>query len=140
MTKTPYIIWNDRYSVGHDEMDSHHRKIFSLINELYESMKTLSGTQLETLLEALWDYSRVHFQAEEDLLRFAEYPGLAEQENAHRNYERRLQSLVSQTRGDYRSFAEDYLCFLREWWLNHILKMDACYADYVRKADRKRTD
>lgn len=62
----PLITWDEKYSVGIDEFDAHHKRLFSLINNLHEGI--LAGTGKEVLgkvLSELVNYTVYHFRAEE---------------------------------------------------------------------------
>jgi hemerythrin-like metal-binding protein len=79
------------------------------------------------------EYARKHFKAEEEVLRLAQYPDLAGQEHAHQAYIQKLGQLTRQYRFDSDMLSQNLLLFLKEWWLNHIQKMDKSYADYLPK-------
>jgi hemerythrin len=51
-------------------------------------------------------------------------PKLKAQEEAHRAYTLRLQELLRQSIAKPHVLSLDVLQFLKEWWLNHILKID----------------
>ena len=134
MARNLYIIWKDEYSVSHDELDRHHQYLFTVINELYEAMGSSSpSAKITLLLKNALEYAQMHFEAEEKVMSLAQYPHLVEQENAHRTYARRVEELMSQSRVTPSVLSEDLLLFLKEWWLNHILKMDKAYAPYLKK-------
>jgi hemerythrin-like metal-binding protein len=136
MNKTPYIIWEDDYLVGNDEMDMHHNRMFGIINDLYEMMRdSASGSNVTDLLKRTLEYAQMHFVAEETLIGSTQYPGLEEQRQAHRGYVRALTKLVNENALSENALAEDLLHFLKEWWLNHILRMDMNYVPFLRKKD-----
>ena len=134
MAKTPYIVWKDEYRVSHNTLDRHHQHMFTLINSLYDAMGTPSlKTEVPRLLKNVLDYARVHFEAEEKVMESVQYSGLADQEQAHRTYTRRLEELIRQNRANPDTLSQDLLLLLKEWWLNHILRMDKAYAPFLNK-------
>ena len=136
MTKTPYIIWRDDYSVGNDEMDMHHNRMFGIINDLYERMRdSTSESNATDLLKKAREYAQMHFVAEEALIGLTQYPGLEEQRQAHRGYVRALTKLANENALSENALSEDLLHFLKEWWLNHILRMDMNYVPFLKKMD-----
>jgi hemerythrin-like metal-binding protein len=74
----------------------------------------------------------MHFQAEEELMRLAHYPGLDEQQRAHRGYVRTLVRLANENALNPSALSEDLLQFLKEWWLNHILILDMGYVQLLK--------
>lgn len=132
MTKVPYIIWKDDYSVGRNDLDTHHHRMFAIINELYEAVGSSNSENVSTLLKEAREYSQMHFQAEEELMRLAHYPGLDEQQRAHRGYVRTLVRLANENALNPSALSEDLLQFLKEWWLNHILILDMDYVPLLK--------
>ncbi len=134
MTKIPYIIWKDEYSVDQNELDSHHYRMFEIINELYELLGSLdSDEKVMALLNEAREYSRTHFEAEENLMRLGQYPGLEEQQQAHRGYVKTLAILTQESMDNVSVLSEDLLLFLKKWWLNHILTIDKKYVPFLKE-------
>ena len=53
----PFIEWNEKYSVHIEEIDSQHKKIFSIVNRLHGAMKARKGKEvIGNLLDELVDY------------------------------------------------------------------------------------
>lgn len=77
-------------------------------------------------------YARLHFAMEEDILRGINYPLLAEQEKSHQAYSRQLKDILGGLLAAPGAFREDVLIFLKNWWMNHILKMDKEYEAYLK--------
>jgi len=134
MTKIPYIIWKDECSVDQNELDSHHYRMFEIINELYELLGSLdSEEKVIALLNEAREYSQTHFKAEEELMRLAHYDGLDEQQQAHRGYIKTLDILAQEDADNLTVLSEDLLQFLKKWWLNHILTIDKKYVPFLKE-------
>jgi|GEM_PF-2103037 len=89
MAKAPYIIRKDDYSVHQRELDLHHRRIVEIVNELREAIgHATSDKDVMALLIEVREYSQKHFDAEEELMRHAYYPGFEEQRRAHLGYKK----------------------------------------------------
>ena len=64
----PFIEWNEKYSVHIEEIDSQHKKIFSIINRLHSALKARKGKKvIGNLLDELVDYTYYHFATEENI-------------------------------------------------------------------------
>ena len=138
MAGATFIVWKDEYLVGHDELDTHHRRMFTIMNSLYHAMTTEEAkSQLTSLFQSALGYAHLHFQVEESVLRSAQYPHLTEQEKTHQAYVKKLTDLVQPFLGTPQSLSLDVLQFLKEWWFNHILKMDKAYAPFCVVMNRR---
>lgn len=69
--------WSDTYGVKIAIVDSQHKVLVDLINELHRAMITRKGKEsLGGVLASLIKYTKSHFAAEEGLLRANQYPDL----------------------------------------------------------------
>lgn len=133
MTKAPYIIWKDDYSVHRNELDLHHRRIVEIINELHEAIGCLAADEdVAALLREVREYAQKHFIAEEGLMEKAHYPGLDEQRQAHLGYIKTVARLSHEDAQAPSVLSESLLRFLKEWWLNHILSVDMKYVPFLK--------
>jgi len=129
----PLLRWSDSLSVGIDSIDSQHKILVDLINELHKKMK--SGATREAVggaLGKLIDYTGSHFQYEEKL--FVKY-GYAEQAN-HKIVHKKLVSQVVEFQAQFKNGGKDVsielMEFLKDWLLNHIKKTDMQYSSFLR--------
>ncbi len=129
------FTWNDSYSVQVQLCDAQHKKLFEIINQLADAMRTgkgdevVSGTIGELLL-----YTGTHFQQEEALLRKTNYPRLAGHEEMHRRFVAEVAALDRQARAGRTANSVQVLGLLRDWLLNHIQKVDRQYSAHLNAA------
>ena len=58
----PFIEWNEKYSVHIEEIDSQHKKIFSIINRPHGAMKARKGKEvIGNLIDEPVDYTKYNF-------------------------------------------------------------------------------
>jgi hemerythrin-like metal-binding protein len=130
-----FIAWSDRYSVGISFMDEQHYRLVELANELYESLFADADEKLETFKEcmsAAVSYVKVHFSAEEELMRAVGYPQFADHKGAHEEFVRRvLQAGLRFEKGDPQ-VGRQFVFFLRDWLLEHIAVVDKRLASYAK--------
>lgn len=133
--------WSPKYTVNHPVMDEHHHSLFKLIDRLSEAIMEKKEKEIigETL-NALIDYTKMHFAAEEHLMRQANFPGLPQHKEAHdrlvaqvQEYQRRFKA------GDSSVTAEISQFLMTDWLVKHILGMDELYAPYFKTAFSKAT-
>lgn len=129
------LEWKSDYSVGVEQLDAQHRKLFEYFNELEGAMRKGRGREvIAQVLANLASYTREHFRQEEDLMRRAAFPGLERHRQVHEAFVARVQELVKrQAEGDT-SVTVEAATSMAEWLSRHILGMDREYAPYMAKA------
>ena len=127
------ITWSDSYSVNSAPIDSQHKKLFALINDLHDAMLKGKGKDiLGPTLDALMDYSREHFVAEEQMLEKLKYPELAVQKAEHAIFIKKISELQTLQKTGKLVLTMPVMEFLTSWMSNHILKNDKKYSTYIR--------
>lgn len=127
--------WSDKYSVGDHRMDSHHQKLFDILNVLLDAMKEGRGEEvLSKQLDELASYAKYHFDAEEKLMADISYPGLAAQQQAHKAF----MDKIAEYQADAAEGKDSYVLSkivstVLNWLKQHILTMDMQYENYIRK-------
>lgn len=129
----PLFEWDNKYSVGNATMDSHHQKIFDILNVIHDAAREGRGEQIiEAQLNELDRYTRYHFDEEEKLMVAANYPGLGAQQQAHKAFLDKI--------GDYRKevaagnamfVVSSVAVTVKDWLKQHILTMDMQYESYL---------
>lgn len=81
------IDWDDSFSVGQDKIDEQHRAMMRLINSLNDYLITsyISGdeSQLNDLLEIIYEYALKHFTYEEMYMTDIRYPRIVQHVEIH---------------------------------------------------------
>jgi hemerythrin len=125
------IDWNDRLSVGVEEIDKQHKKLVDMINDLADAMKDGKGKDiLGPILNGLVEYTVVHFKFEEDL--FDKY-GYEEKE-AHKIEHEKFVDKISEFNESFKSgnsfITISLMNFLSDWLQNHIKVTDKKYSSF----------
>lgn len=132
----PYFEWNKECETGIVEIDAQHKVLVMLINTLAEAsgkkVKDQTGVVDRALVE-LADYIRVHFDAEEKLLKLNQYPGIEGHIQAHRNFERLFKNILQEALSGQLLAVDPLLVFLKPWLMQHIMQADHLYIPYVKK-------
>ena len=129
-----YVIWSSMFSVHVPYIDNQHKKLFSLLNDLYSSIKepNAEGSIFQKLNDFL-HYSEMHFKDEEDILDLIKFPQikLKRHKRIHENIIEQLYKLNDQlTKGDEKLlFNLEY--FLNAWIIRHILINDKEFQPYL---------
>jgi hemerythrin len=128
------ITWSSAYSLDHLQIDTQHRTLVGLLNQLHEAMSAGHGKDvLGKVLTDLAGYTVVHFQTEEALMREHAYP----ERDAHKRQHDELTAEVLRFKRDYEtgkaSMSLQVLTFLKSWLTGHIQGADAKLAAFLRK-------
>jgi len=136
----PFVQWEDKYLLGIDQFDEHHKHLVDLMNEVYEML--LSGEseegELHRILDSLARYATYHFSLEETWMRQLNYPKQDEHILEHKKFIYKLFDLNKRFREDTSYLTLEIVSFLRGWLLDHILNTDAEYGAFVSKRPRPR--
>jgi hemerythrin len=129
----PFIVWNDRLSVGIVEIDRDHKQLVRLLNALYDAIHDgRSREELGGILARLTDYAGYHFEREEVLFLDTEYPD----KNFHIEEHTRTAAWISDLRsrfagGSARGPSLEAVNYLKDWLFDHILGTDKEFVPYV---------
>jgi hemerythrin len=129
------FTWNDSYSVKVAMCDQQHQKLFEIINNLADAMRTGKGNDVvgKTVGELL-QYTRTHFQQEEALMKKANYPQLAVHQELHKKFVDDVEGLVKDAKEGKAANSIQVLNLLRDWLMNHIQKTDKSYSECLNGA------
>jgi len=126
------MTFGQSYSVGVQSIDSQHKVLFEIVNELYAAMmkgqaKNLTGP----LLHKLAEYTKTHFCAEEAIMAIAKYPGLAAHKLQHRDLVKQVEEYLIRFEKSETLLNVQLLRFLRDWLTSHIQKVDKEYGPWL---------
>jgi hemerythrin-like metal-binding protein len=122
------------YDVYVANMNEDHQRIFGFINTLHGRIKDKTpASQLGGLLREFAEFTRQHFQREEDLMSRTAYPGLGVQQRMHQKLLKQVGEIISavESGGDVDLIGT--LTFCREWLIDHILVVDKKYAAHFEE-------
>lgn len=130
-----YIIWRKEDELGIPIIDEQHRAIVGNINSLFFFIQMGSGLQaLRPTLNTLDQYTNIHFQSEEGLLKHTGYSDFDAHALLHQELLKKMAYVVQESilQGD----PAIVMTFLKEWWMSHINQKDREYAAYLGSKSR----
>lgn len=107
--------------------DEQHQTIFNMVNQLYDTAAGGDRTAIGKQLDALIDYVVMHFQTEEKLMQEKNYPGYAAHKAEHDALVAACADLQKKFHAGAAEVNQDTACFVRDWLLNHVPKVDRPY-------------
>lgn len=124
----------EEYFTGIDFIDQEHAKLFSIANESYELLMNQfipdKYDYIISVIQELKDYTRYHFQHEEEYMVSTGYKRLLSQKVEHADFIEKMEgidlSIIDESQKDT---LLELLAFLNDWLVGHILKKDKLIAE-----------
>lgn len=130
------IKWNEINSVNVKEIDEQHQQLVDIINEFF-AIEEKEKEQLVAILNKLSGYVNTHLEFEEKCFVEVAYDKADEHialHNAYRKHIKGLQENLQDAATEDRKKIMDQLSdFLRDWWINHINKVDHLYSQWFNE-------
>ena len=126
------IQWNDYFSVNVKAMDDQHKKFIDMLNACLQAQEAgqLNDMAFDTLKDMM-NYLNRHFGDEERMMRDNGYPDLDKHIELHRLFVKRTNDFLDRYASERGAIAEELLTFLKDWFINHIVKIDKKYSDFM---------
>lgn len=128
------LDWDDSYSVGIDKVDTQHKELVSIINELYDIVirgDEVYRRKLSIVFKKLTAYTIYHFETEEALMTKYEYPIVDFHKMQHSNFIKELTYQVAQLTDSASEGGYKLYIFLATWLFTHIEKADKAWARFI---------
>ncbi|MGK5089544.1 bacteriohemerythrin [Bdellovibrionota bacterium FG-2] len=119
--KLAALQWDDKFSVGNTGIDTQHKQLISLINDLSVASATGKGREIvgKTLLGVV-DYTVTHFAYEENLMQTQAYPDYAAHKKQHDDLVQQASVLVVKQKSGTTMISIEVMNFLMNWLTHHI--------------------
>lgn len=128
-----YLEFNSALHVGNRLMDREHAVLIEYINSLQKAVDEASSRYLVgQVLEGLVEYTKTHFFVEEEMMRVYAYPDYSNHKKAHDAFKREIQKHVDSYRSGEGNVTEAVMFFLKDWLVNHIMKIDVQLAGFLK--------
>ncbi|NWJ42470.1 MAG: bacteriohemerythrin [Geothrix sp.] len=125
----PLMEWTPALQVGHSEIDRQHQKLIDLANRLNAAMQAGHGRAISgEILQELVDYTVSHFGFEEGLMHTHAYSDREAHLEEHRKLIQSVTEFKRQFDAGQASVSIELMGFIRDWLVNHILKVDKALA------------
>jgi hemerythrin-like metal-binding protein len=129
---TANLYWREEFSVGIIEIDSQHKHLLCLYNNLVDAVYTGQSTRsLGNCLDELLQYVVTHFTTEEQYMKKYGYPHYEIHKKEHDDLREKTYHIhLDFTRGQPVLNIE-VLDFLKKWLANHVLISDQGYKSHL---------
>lgn len=127
------VKWEDKYSVGIESMDSQHKKIIQLINNVFDELRGEGKhARLMEIIDGLVDYTHVHFKSEETIFEKFGYSETEEHKAEHKKFITQLADFKKGFEEGKIPLTMDIVTFLEDWLFSHILGTDQKYTKFFK--------
>ncbi len=125
---------NDKLGVNVEIIDSQHKRMVGMINELYDAMNSYRGeTILGKLLIRLEHYTHYHFDTEEQYFKKYEYPEFAVHKSQHDLLRSQIAELEERYEKGDKMLSVKVMDLLKDWLADHIMKSDRKFGSFLNE-------
>ncbi len=126
------IEWSDKFSINILEVDNQHKKLVSMVNELYDAMKTGKGKDIMgNILSGLIQYVGTHFATEERFMSKYNYPGYLAHKAEHVKLSQKAVEIQKEFEKGVPVITVELMNFLKDWLQEHILGSDKKFGIFL---------
>ncbi|AGX44276.1 bacteriohemerythrin [Clostridium saccharobutylicum] len=130
--------WKERYNLNIGEIDKQHKKLMEIGKRAYEIAiiddEYDRYDEIMTILDELLEYTKYHFEYEENMLKQYKYEHVHAQEEEHEYYIYKINQVSSREDIDdnQRKIILEIIDFLSQWISSHIMLEDRKYAMFLK--------
>jgi len=129
---TVLFPWSDEYNVNIGIIDTQHKNLVNIINELHQAMITGKAKQdLGNILSNLVKYTRVHFNTEETIMKSHQYPDYPAHKSLHEQLTKTVLDFQAKFQKNEVGLTIEVMDFLKGWLGKHILGTDKRYTEFL---------
>ncbi len=134
LTSKRFVAWKDDLSVGIGSIDEDHKKLLTLINNLQTAVYYPTGEAFERqALQELVDYTKYHFEREEQLMLANDYPDFEAHKRQHEEMIAKVGGFLEAYEKDRDGTVDELTQFLKTWLVQHIAGTDQQYSTHLRE-------
>ena len=123
-----HFVWQDAYNMGDEMVDSQHKDLFVLADKLLASA---SQIELKCNIELFYQHVKIHFSAEEELIKNLKCQGFEEHIGEHRKMLKSLMEIDQKI--DRQEWNQQDIETFMDKWGKHIIHSDMAMNAYLKK-------
>ncbi|UWG99132.1 hemerythrin family protein [Dehalobacter sp. DCM] len=123
------LNWKEAYAIGEETIDQQHQQLFAIGNKIYDLLENYlladKYDRIAAIIDELKDYTRYHFQWEEEFMLKTKNPLYLSQKAEHMEFIDKIDSVdFDKVDENQDQFIRELLVFVFDWIESHILKSD----------------
>ncbi len=128
------IEWGPNFCIGIREIDDQHKVLVDIINKLYAAFgSTNNKKEIRKNLKELIDYTVYHFGNEEKYFKEFAYKDTPQHIQQHQKFVEKIKNFANEFESGDATVSLDIINFLKDWLINHILKIDSRYVTFFKE-------
>jgi hemerythrin len=133
------LVWETKYTVHVEELDTQHQKLFDITNNILDLFEK-GSIELYSSLQALVQYSSTHFRSENAVMIEFNYPDYREQNSQHSVFIDKMLNFLKSFKESDKELTVKILSYLHEWIYLHTTTLDLKYGQHIMriKGDNKK--
>jgi hemerythrin len=134
-----FVTWSPTYSVGIKIIDDQHKRLFNMVNEIYNYRtkdKEEEQAYFQAIIRQTVNFVKIHFATEEQIMRAAKLKGYHEHKKAHNSFILSLVEFIRDLESGKKVTILSFLVFIKDWLLSHIAITDKQYFERLIKNTR----
>lgn len=133
------ISWDKAFSVGHEKIDSEHKKLFEIANKI-PKYKNDQKKVLEIIKELI-SYTNFHFKNEEVVMELAGYKDLEKHKQLHKELIKSLSSTIKEMKTlNLEEVIDKLNSLVNDNIVQHILIEDKKFHHNIKNRDQLKTN
>jgi hemerythrin-like metal-binding protein len=130
----PLITWGPRLETGLEIIDSQHKRLVGIINDLNDALETgRSDEIMGAIFDELVAYTETHFGIEEKLMESHNYEDIEDHRREHRAFTDQIKMDRYNFSAGAWKFEKKLMDYLRGWLVNHIAASDQGYVPTLKQ-------
>lgn len=127
------FVWKPGFALGINEIDLQHQTLLKHLNDCIR-YASVHGSNVDThgIIDDLKAYARLHFTAEESLLKKVGYPDSEAHQQRHRLFEEQVAQMEKAVTSGEKYAVTSLVSFLKDWYMQHVLVEDKRYAEFMQ--------
>ncbi|MCX7876123.1 MAG: hemerythrin family protein [Melioribacteraceae bacterium] len=123
--------WSPECKTGFDEIDSQHRLLFAISNELLDIENPVrQQDEIKYLLHHLLDYTTIHFKTEEEYFQKHNYPSYKEHKQRHEEILLEIKNTIKNSKS-MTELKNNLDTMLDKWIKIHVLIEDKKFSTWA---------
>ena len=118
------LVWNEDYCIGHDLIDSEHKKLFEIAGRIFAIKNPLMDVAaIRKSVHELYEYMKKHFDHEERHMADVVYSDMEAHKAKHAEIVGEMNDILKLSK-NYIQIENRLVALMRKWLIDHILKED----------------
>ena len=121
-----FIEWSKDYELNVAEIDNQHKKLVEILNRFVTTLHSedFDISKVDKILDELVEYTKYHFETEENYMIKHSYEGYSEHVSLHEQLVGELSEFLIQRGAESKYDLAEIFMFLKHWLVDHILNED----------------